>query len=74
MNHIVMFGLKQCQQFAGCGDCLPKQAPAAVGFCLRGAAVAIFERGLAGFFVGLVDPYDVLPAVSCAGISQVAND
>lgn len=74
VNHVVMLGLKQRQQFAGCGDCLPKQAQAAVGFRLRSAAVAIFKRGLAGFFVGLIDPYDVPPAVSRAGVSQVADD
>lgn len=74
VNHVVVFRLKQGQQFAGCGDCLPKQAPAVFGFCLRGAAVAIFERGLAGFFVGLVDPYGVLPAICGAGVLQVADD
>ena len=74
VNHVVMFGAKQCQQFAGCGDCLPKQAKAVFGFCLRGAAIAVFERGLAGFFVGLVNPYGVLPAVCGAGVLQVADD
>ena len=74
VNHVVVFCLKQRQQFAGCGDCLPNQAQAVVGFRLRGAAVAVFERGLAGFFIGLIDPYDVLPAASRAGVLQVAND
>lgn len=74
VNHVVMFGAKQIQQFAGCGDCLPKQAPAVFGFCLSGAAVAVFERGLAGFFVGLVDPYGVLPAICGGGVLQVADD
>ena len=74
VNHVVMFGAKQRQQFAGCGNCLPKQAQAVFGFCMSGAAITIFKSGLAGFFVGLVDPYGVLPAVCGAGALQVAND
>ena len=74
VNHVVMFGAKQLQQFTGCRDCLPKQAPAVFGFCPRGAAITIFKRGLAGFFVGLVDPYGVLPAICGGGVLQVADD